>query len=360
MTVRSFEPCLARTRLCTKPDNTSSLAMIRQTHARNNFIGRMPVLFVTRQLAIRSPLLSLPVYIHTNTVVKEENMAEKDLSEKILLNYNDVFSDIVNVLLFDGKEIVSPNALEDQIVHAQYKASDGLHEEERDIFKKIWGKGKHGVAFALCGIENQTSPYRYMPARVIGYDGAAYREQLLDKHVKRIIPVVTIVLNFGTSRWRDPTSLKELFADVSPALEPYLNDYRIFVFDVAWLSEETVRKFKGDFRVVANFFVKRRTCGDEYAPDDPTDFEHVDAVLKLLSVMTGDRRYETILSEKVEVKNMCEVAERLEQKGIEKGIEIGRAESRAEALERATRNYMEMEPGISYDEAKKKAEYILR
>lgn len=65
---------------------------------------------------------------------------------------------------------------------------------------------------------------------------------------------------------------------------------------------------------------------------------------------------------------MCEVAERLEQKGIAKGIEIGRAEgreegreeSRAEALERATRNYMEMEPGISYDEAKKKAEYILR
>lgn len=61
---------------------------------------------------------------------------------------------------------------------------------------------------------------------------------------------------------------------------------------------------------------------------------------------------------------MCEVAERLEQKGIEKGIEIGRTEGsveeRAKTLERVIHNYMEMEPGISYDEAKKKAEHILR
>ena len=31
-------------------------------------------------------------------------MAEKDISEKILESYNDVFADIVNVLLFDGEE----------------------------------------------------------------------------------------------------------------------------------------------------------------------------------------------------------------------------------------------------------------
>ncbi len=30
-------------------------------------------------------------------------MAEKDITEKMLEAYNDVFADIVNVLLFDGK-----------------------------------------------------------------------------------------------------------------------------------------------------------------------------------------------------------------------------------------------------------------
>jgi hypothetical protein len=29
-------------------------------------------------------------------------MAEKDISEKILLSYNDVFADIVNGLIFNG------------------------------------------------------------------------------------------------------------------------------------------------------------------------------------------------------------------------------------------------------------------
>ena len=30
-------------------------------------------------------------------------MGEKDITEKILADYNDVFADIVNVLLFGGK-----------------------------------------------------------------------------------------------------------------------------------------------------------------------------------------------------------------------------------------------------------------
>lgn len=41
-------------------------------------------------------------------------MGEKDISEKILEGYNDVFSDIVNVLLFGGKEVLLPDELEDQ------------------------------------------------------------------------------------------------------------------------------------------------------------------------------------------------------------------------------------------------------
>ena len=34
-------------------------------------------------------------------------MADKDLTEKTLEAYNDVFADIMNVLLFDGKREVS-------------------------------------------------------------------------------------------------------------------------------------------------------------------------------------------------------------------------------------------------------------
>lgn len=42
-------------------------------------------------------------------------MGEKDLSEKILEDYNDVFADIMNVLLFDGKDVVKPDSLKKQL-----------------------------------------------------------------------------------------------------------------------------------------------------------------------------------------------------------------------------------------------------
>ena len=37
-------------------------------------------------------------------------MAEKDMTEKTLESYNDVFADIVNVLLFNGRQVVNEKA----------------------------------------------------------------------------------------------------------------------------------------------------------------------------------------------------------------------------------------------------------
>ena len=61
----------------------------------------------------------------------------------------------------------------------------------------------------------------------------------------------------------------------------------------------------------------------DYIPDDKTTIKHVDEILKFLSVMTGDSRYEEILSDKEGVSNMCDVAQRLEDRGIEKGMKAG-------------------------------------
>ena len=61
----------------------------------------------------------------------------------------------------------------------------------------------------------------------------------------------------------------------------------------------------------------------DYIPDDKTTIKHVDEILKFLSVMTGDNRYQEILSDKEGVSNMCDVAQRLEDRGIEKGIKEG-------------------------------------
>ena len=252
-------------------------------------------------------------------------MGEKDITEKILEDYNDVFADIINGLLFQGEQRVLPEALKNISVHSQYKADDEkMHELERDV-AKYWKEKE--VQLAVCGIENQSRIEKNMPFRIIGYDGAAYRSQLQQERSK-ILPVVTIVLYFGTDRhWRSRKNIKSLM-EIPTGLDEFVSDYQIKVFEIAWLSEEQISYFQSDFRIVANFFVNKRK-NKNYIPDDPTEIQHVDEVLKLLQVMTGDARYKRIFGKKKEgVHSMCDVAERLEKMGWEKGQMEGKMEGK--------------------------------
>lgn len=242
-------------------------------------------------------------------------MAGKDATEKILESYNDVFSDIVNVLLFQGKQVLTADELEEEAPRTYYKADGKLHEIERDVAKR-WKNGN--IRVACIGFENQTAADPDMPLRVIGYDGAEYRAQLLAENpVSKRYPVVTLVLYFGYDRpWNGPLSLKERM-DIPEELEAYVNDYRINLFQIAYLTQEQVQSFQSDFRIVADYFVQKREKGD-YVPSTQ-EITHVQETLQLLSVMTNDRRFEEIYNERNSVEgglhNMCDVLDRAVNKG---------------------------------------------
>lgn len=255
-------------------------------------------------------------------------MGQKDTTEKLLMDYNDVFADIVNGLLCKGEQVVQPRDLVVSQPISQYKADGRIHEMERDV-SKYWKQGN--VRIALYGLENQTKVESHMPFRVIGYDGSAYRARLLEKK-EMIVPVVTLVLYFGTeTRWSKPKNIKSLL-DIPEWLDLYVEDYRINVFEIAWLSEEELNRFHSDFRIIARFFVEKRR-NPEYIPNDPMEIEHVDEFLKLMAVLTGDNRYIDIVKlEGKEIVSMCDVATRLENIGIQKGLAEGERKGLAEGV----------------------------
>ena len=83
--------------------------------------------------------------------------------------------------------------------------------------------------------------------------------------------------------------------------------------------------FKSDFRIVADYFVQIRKNKD-YTPTD-TQMKHVKEVLQLMSVLTRDHRFEEAadaVMEGDEPKNMCEVLDKVEQRGKKIGEEIGK------------------------------------
>lgn len=248
-------------------------------------------------------------------------MAEQDITEKNLEALNDVFADIVNVLLFDGRPVIKEDELEPAVTRSMIKADDKLHEQERDV-SKFWKNGE--IRISLLGFENQTKKDAKIPLRVISYDGAAYKQQLLDKTQKKQYPVVTLVLYFGTkTKWKKHRCLLDCFT-VPKELEPYVSDYKINVFEIAWLSDETIAKFKSDFRIVAEFFRAKRKKVDFEGTKE--DIDHIDETLKLLAALTGDVSFETVYNEKKNKtrtggNEMDEVLERIFNKGRRKEAE---------------------------------------
>jgi hypothetical protein len=85
------------------------------------------------------------------------------------------------------------------------------------------------------------------------------------------------------------------------------------VFDIAFLSEEQVLMFKSDFRIVADYFVQMRKH-KTYKPTKDT-IKHVDEVLKLMSVLTEDTRFEEVQKSERKVSNMCQILDEVEARG---------------------------------------------
>ena len=257
-------------------------------------------------------------------------MGTKDITEKQLEEWNDVFADIVNVLLFNGDRLVKEKELEDDAKDTMIKADGKVHEQERDV-SKFWKNGE--IRISILGLENQTVQDSTMPLRVISYDGASYKQQLLDKKHPKKYPVVTLVLYFGTdTEWTAPTTLYDCF-EIPERLKPYVSDYKINVFNIAFLSDSQIDMFQSDFKFVAQYFQSKRQ-NKKYEGSDE-EIHHVDELLKLFAALTGDNRFESMYN-KIKVKSakggigMGGIFSDIYDEGMSKGRASGLAEGRTE------------------------------
>ena len=272
-------------------------------------------------------------------------MAEKDITEKILLSYADVFADVVNGLLVKGEQIIRPEDLADQTPRAIYKADGKVREIERDVAKR-WLK--NNIRIACIGFENETDPDRDMPLRVFAYDGAEYRTQLLKENKENPrYPVFTLVLYFGYKKhWNKPTWLHES-VKIPEIFKPYVTDLKINLFEIAYLTDEQLSYFHSDFKVVADYFVQMQRNGKYTGSKD--ELKHVEAVFQLLSVMSGDSRFEEILNRTEEsgkggIKNMCDWIDMVLAEGETKGIIQGKIQGKIQGAIETYRDEMNLMP----------------
>jgi len=194
----------------------------------------------------------------------------------------------------------------------------------------------------MLGLENQTDPDKLMPLRVISYDGAEYGWQSSRKNRdKPKYPVITLVLYMGhKGRWNYPKNIMGV-VDVDERLKPYVNDYKINLFELAYLPEEKRKLFKSDFRVVVDYLYQVRK-NNKYEPE-MYKIEHIDEVLNLMSAMTSDNRFEEVIEEvhEKEAKYMCEVIDIMLNNGWQEAIDSGMQQGMQKGLEEGMQKGLE-------------------
>ena len=251
-------------------------------------------------------------------------MGAKDVSEKILVAYSDVAADILNVLVCNRQMLFEPEMLQEASGVSQYKMDGKLHHQERDVAKFVIDKATNAI-ITCCGFENQTKVDNRMPLRVIGYDGASYHNQ---QNNAELYEVITFVLYFGERHWYAPRNLQGCInrrCDKLP--DTVRNDYKINVYEIAYLTQEQIDMFQSDFKYVAEYMVQKRT-NKEYQPSSGV-IKHVDAVLKLLSAVSGNPNFELIIPDVEEggLNTMdamiARFEKRAEARGEARGLNIG-------------------------------------
>lgn len=215
-------------------------------------------------------------------------MGTADTVTKAYMRNNIVFADAFNYLIYDGQTVIKASDLH-EVDTAEIALPFGPQTEKdsksrskyeyavqkyRDILKRTVVMHNDKASYILLGIENQTEIHYAMPVRNMLYDAMQYSRQVSEiaanhrknrpSHDKctngeylsgfykddKIIPVITLVIHFGTGKWDGPLSLSDMMNIKNSELAAYVQDYKIHLIDPADINEKDLNKFSTNLREV--------------------------------------------------------------------------------------------------------------
>ncbi len=201
-----------------------------------------------------------------------------------------VFADAFNQLLYHGKQKIDPARLTEldttEIVIPYGAGGAGVPEQKyRDVLKLLYAMTDGKTAYCVLGIENQSEIQYALPVKNGVYDflqlshqvseaANAHRQAMKESKSKqadnpqekeaptdgeflsgfwktdRLIPVVTLVIYFGSDSWDAPLSLKEMYSNVDDAILAHTPDYHVNLIAPKEMSDDEINEFHSNLREV--------------------------------------------------------------------------------------------------------------
>lgn len=277
-------------------------------------------------------------------MAKKETV-KPDVRWKNFWRQNDRFADLFNAVLFQGKEILKPETLEE--IDTDVSGIIQLQDYEvslvraRDVVKK----SAFGIEFAIFGVENQQRIHYAMPLRSLLYDGLGYLKEYQkiahqhkdNKNTKtkdeflsgmskedRLHPIVSVTVYYGEQEWDGPMSLKDMVVEMPEEIGRIFPDYRLNLIQVR--KSEQYKFCNEDVKTV--FEISREIFNKNF--DKIFQLygnRNVDAELMAIIGMITDSSKFIQQGENKEVRNMCTALEELKDEGRLEGRLEGIQES---------------------------------
>ena len=281
------------------------------------------------------------------------NTHQKDVTLKTFWRDNEHFADLFNATVFNGKQVLKPNKLNEMDTDVSATIHSKSYNESitrnRDVVKKM----SDGVEFNILGLEIQDKTHYAMPLRTMTYDALGYIKEYNDikKQHKlnkdsfsspeeflsgidksdRFHPIITLVLYYGESLWDGPTCLSDMMISMSDNIKEYFSDYKLNLVQI--LDSDKYTFYNEDVRDI--FYIARSIYNKDIdAILSKYKTRNVDnEVMKLISVLTATPQIMNLCkpNEQGGKVNMCKAMEELKaewqnesrNEGINKGIKLG-------------------------------------
>lgn len=277
--------------------------------------------------------------------VVNSGLPREDRALKDFLSDNEVFADLINAVLFDGKCVVHADELENVDSSHGISVQDGKTVENIVRYRDVVHKAAIGAEFIVFGVENQAKIHYSMPVRNMLYDALNYTDQCRDIAVRqksyrgwtadeflsgipkgtKIVPCFTIVIYYGEDAWDGPRCLHDMLK-LNESIRSYIPDYPMNLLE----AREGTGRYHFSNPELRSFF---DMISDVYGKKS-SHTVYPSHIVKLVGIVSGSKElYEMAeKGEEVEEVEMCRALDEIKEEGRQKGLSEGIAQGRTEGL----------------------------
>lgn len=166
----------------------------------------------------------------------------------MLLEDNRRFADLLNLVIYDGEQVIDPEQLHNMDTAEMYASVKGAAESNVDIFDHAVLKSSSGIDFLLYDLTevDYGMVAKVMAAISIGY---SYQAMTLTEG-RKLRPIIPFVVYRGKKEWDAPVTMQELSGNIPESRQVKTQDFSINLVLPRTFTAAQLNMLKSDLKQV--------------------------------------------------------------------------------------------------------------